>query len=490
MKPSQVLAPVVELRQGAQPAAAICTLWSEPAGGAIALKNIPADKVADLRLAPVAAPLLEANLFDSGCIAAMAVRRLGVPPPALALWQRLRGSIGQQTKSSWSWVEGRRLYAAGAIPDRAESSELALALALMLPAAGFRGVVMATGSLSEPQYPAEQQHHGPGVRVSQQLEQPAGQQEQPERRNLPDTDTLVHPVDGLPEKLAKLAEEARMRSLGNRDRPGGICFTPLEAAPGQAVETLPEARDLQDAGVRLLPVRSLQQAATHLECKTWRLLPGDWIIWALLVGLLVTGAFWAWRAWPIPLAFERGGGAAGYTEPFIACLSQDQRYTRPEPIGRRDGIARIAAGQKLAWIIQVGKPDAWDAPLLQFLDPSGYYLLFAMVYADGSIELQDHTPAGRQRPGNPPFRAAAGMSWSQWIQIPTEAAAGEANLVILARRDRPFDTRSLRQGLDALRLDERNDRVNPAVNYLQAQAPGFLDFQLERSDHVPDPCRP
>lgn len=73
MKRRCVYVPVVRLhgQPGAPVATALCTLWCESAPVGEPPRDVPCD--ADKRLAPVAAPLLNAQLFESGCTAAMAV---------------------------------------------------------------------------------------------------------------------------------------------------------------------------------------------------------------------------------------------------------------------------------------------------------------------------------------------------------------------------------------------------------------------------------
>lgn len=466
MKARHVLIPVVTERRGDDVTVhtALCRAWSEPTAHGAPARNVPSD--ADLRLAPVAAPLLNSgstHLFDSGCTAIMAVRKLGLDASRWALWQWLR---------RYAWIDSRQLYAADTLPDLGHSAELGLALALLAPIAGFRGTLMATGSLTPPDEVLTVQGDPLGVRV----------QHTPAHRELRDTDAPVYAVAQTAAKLRRLAASWPGGSGG------ALCFTPIQDRNGDLVDTLPETRALRAAGIEVVPVASLGEAARRLECRRWPLLLADWAALTLLAILVVGAAFLIWRAWPIPLAFERGGGAAGYSEPFIACITPDERHTRPKALPRADAIARIGPGQKLAWTVKVGNAEAWDARLLRVLDPLGYYLLFAMVFADGTVELQDHAPAGKERAASPAFRAVPGEPWQQWVEMPITGAPGEHTLVVLARRGRPFDIRALRHGLDTLDLESRSDKINAAVNYLQAQAPGFLDFQLDRSDHAPDPC--
>jgi len=452
MKRRSVYVPVVRLRgrPGDPVETGVCTLWCEQAPVGEPPRDVPSD--ADKRLAPVAAPLLNAQLFESGCVAAMAVRKLGLAPAPLAVWQRLRPH---------AWLEARRLFAADAIPRLGHSAELGLALALLLPSARYTGVVMASGSLSG------------------------------ESRQLRDRDVAVHPVGDLGQKLGELLDRCPALLAGAR---GGLCFTPLTDDQGRPVAELAVFERLCEQGIEVVPIGWLSEAVTRLSCGRVPFLLADRIILAAVVtlglGLVAGGAAWLWRDYPIPLAFERGGGQAAAREPYLACITADGRHTVPRPIPRQGPIPLLGSDQKLAWTVRVGTPGAWDARLLRAFGAAGYHLLFAVVSADGRRVLADQTPAGGGQASSPAYGAAPGEPWEQWLQIPQDLGEGESALVILARRDRGFDAAALDRGLDALAGPSHGaDFVNRAVNYLRSQAPGFLVYQFGRSSQVPDACQ-
>ena len=88
----------------------------------------------------VAAPLRKVGLYQAGCAAASAVRKLGIRQPLTALYQRI---------SRLAWIEGQRLQPAGAQrPSEGRSAELGLALVLLMCASGSRQrQIIATGAL-------------------------------------------------------------------------------------------------------------------------------------------------------------------------------------------------------------------------------------------------------------------------------------------------------------------------------------------------------
>lgn len=450
MERRQLYVPVVSYPPDARGSVALCSLWCEPAGSGEPPRDVPSD--ADKRLAPVAARLLSANLFQSGCTAAMAVRKLGLRLGRLAFWQRLR---------PYAWLESRRLCAGDSIPAVGSSAELGLALALLLPHARYQGPVFASGSLSG---------------------------DSPELR---ERDTAVGTVGGLEQKLGEVLRRAEGLLAGVRGP--ALCFTPLRDEEGRPVAELTPAARLRELGVEVVPVAWLSEAVARLGCGRVPLLAADRLALAaglaLILGLGAGGAARLWRDFPIPLAFERGGGEAVAREPYLACGSRDGRHLLPHPIVRRDQIPRLPPGQHLAWSVSVGAADAWDARVMAALGSRGYYLLFAVLAADGSSILIHQAPADGRQGTSAPYRAVPGTLWEQWFQIPRDLAPGETLLLILARRDRGFDPEALGQALRSGSGPRGGtDWLNQAVHLLQAQAPGSLVYQFDRSGDVPDPC--
>ena len=314
----------------------------------------------------------------------------------------------------------------------------------------------------------------------------------PRPRELSATDTPVYPVAHLGPKLAELAIRVRKLAGDRAGHPKALCFTPLTDEHGSAAEDLPEARALVDLGVEVVPVAGLEQAARRLGCRYWPWLTGDLVALALTAGLLgmltIGAALYAWRHWPLPLTFERGGGIAAAAEPYVACITPDGRYAIPTPLPRDNAIPVIGPGEKLAWDVRVGDADAVDARLMKALGHTGYHVLFAVVFADGQTEIRDYTAPTSDQPLSLPNRVPAGRVWDQWYQIPAQSADGEAGLVVLARRDHPFDIPALRRALDAHQGAPAAERVGRAVSDLRSQAPGFIFFQFDRRSHVKSPC--
>jgi len=88
----------------------------------------------------VAAPLRKVGLYQAGCAAASAARKLGVRRPPTALYQQV---------SRLAWIDHQRLHPATAQgPTEGRSAELGLALVLLMCACGSPArQVIATGAL-------------------------------------------------------------------------------------------------------------------------------------------------------------------------------------------------------------------------------------------------------------------------------------------------------------------------------------------------------
>ena len=273
----------------------------------------------------VAAPLRKVGLYQAGCAAASAVRKLGIRQPLTAMYQRI---------SRLAWIEGQRLQSAGARgPSEGRSAELGLALVLLMCASGSRHrQIIATGALGG---------------------QPRG---------VVEDDVEVLPVGSLPEKLrlvGTLAQHGGLPGVGS----GGemLFFTPRRFEQDglwSEVESLPEVLGLKECGVRVVPVERLSEAAAELRALRARHLFHDHLAQAMIALLLLvalTGYGWSMvRERPIPMAFVPGGGAALDPEPYQACFTKDGGFY-PIPL-EREGLARsIPVGETLGWRVRIGE---------------------------------------------------------------------------------------------------------------------------------------
>jgi hypothetical protein len=400
----------------------------------------------------VAAPLRKVGLYQAGCAAASAVRKLGLRRPLTALYQQI---------SRLAWIDGQRLHPASAHgPTEGRSAELGLALVLLMGASGSRQrQVIATGALGG---------------------QPRGALED---------DVEVLPVASLPEKLEivlTLALHGALPGLGQGREL--LFFTPRQFQTGgdwREVRSLDAVELLRQQGVQVVPVARLSEAAAALNARRTRHLLADRIA-AAVAGLLVLagGVGMAWSSVQeraIPMAFIPGGGAASEAEPFQACFTADGGFY-PVPLGR-DGVGYdIPAGETLGWRVRVGRPTEELQGMASWLAPDAYFVAQVLVSERSRAKVIVPQESGARLLTVPP-----GGTW-EWGWKLNDLIESNG-LVLLARADAPFDPDLLRKeilerfpnaagsAVDGAGLD-----VTAAVNFVAAQAPGAAKFIVQTTE--------
>jgi hypothetical protein len=396
----------------------------------------------------VAAPLRKVGLYQAGCAAASAVRKLGIRQPLTALYQRI---------SRLAWIEGQRLQPAGARgPSEGQSAELGLALVLLMCASGSRHrQVIATGALGG-------QPHG-----------------------VLEDDVEVLPVGSLPEKLrlvSTLAQHGGLPGVGSGTEV--LFFTPRRFEQDglwSEVETLPEVARLKELGVRVVPVERLSQAASELKALRARHLFHDHLAQAMVGLLLMVGlAGYGWsalRQQPIEMTFLPGGGAALDPEPYQACFTPDGGFY-PIPLGR-EGLARsIPVGETLGWRVQVGAPPNGRSGVASWLAPDEYYVAQVMVSERSRAKV-----IVPQRAGTEVITVPPGGIWEWGWQLNDETENN--GLVLLAQAEEPFDPEALRAALverfppAAGGGEDGEMDVTAAINFIAGKAPGAATFIIK-----------
>ena len=396
----------------------------------------------------VAAPLRKVGLYQAGCAAASAVRKLGVQRPLSALYQQV---------SRLAWIDRQRLHAATPQgPTEGRSAELGLALVLLMCAAGSRErQIIATGALGG---------------------QPRGVLED---------DVEVQPVGSLPEKLRLVLELARQKALpGLAFGRELLFFTPRrfqDAAGLHEVAELPEVDELAAAGVRVRPIERLGEAAGVLKARRARHLVADRVAAVLLLCLVVAGAVAVVRETVqqthVPMTFVASGGAALDPEPFEACFTADGGYY-PIPLARQGLGHLIPTGATLGWRVQVGTPQAEQGALAAWLAPEDYYIAQVIVSEHSPAKVMVPQPAGAGA-----LRLSPGEVWEWGWKLNQRAESN--GLVLLARPDAPFDPDRLRQELIERFPEAAGGAgdgaldVTAALNFMAAQAPGAVRFIVQ-----------
>jgi hypothetical protein len=396
----------------------------------------------------VAAPLRKVGLYQAGCAAASAVRKLGIRQPLTALYQRI---------SRFAWIEGQRLQPASPSgPSEGRSAELGLALVLLMCASGSRHRhVIATGALGG---------------------QPRG---------VSNDDVEVLPVGSLREKLRLVLTFARH---GGLPAPGPgrelLFITPRQFEQDglwSDVPSLPEIGQLREFGVRVVPVGRLSEAAAEMKALRARHLVHDRLAQVLVASALLLGVmgygWWSLRETHIPMVFLPGGGAALDAEPFQACFTADGGFY-PIPLARNGVGRQVPVGETLGWRVQVGESQTSRSGLTSWLAPEHYYLAQVMVSERSRAKIK----VPKQSDADD-FMVSPGGVW-EWAWELNDQPENNG-LVLLARPGSPFDPEALRAELlekfpaangggEPTGLD-----VTAAVNFIASQAPGAATFVLQ-----------
>lgn len=394
----------------------------------------------------VAAPLRQTGsaLFQAGCAAVSAVRTLAIATPSLALYQRLRPQ---------AWLETQRLHAAGHRgPSEGTSAQLGLAAVLLMGASATRQrQVIATGALS--------------AQCGREF------------------DTRVMPVGRVAEKMRRVIQGVKSGEI-SVSHEEMLFFAPLHYLKDGAeypVQELPEVAELASLGVRVQTVQWLSEVAEALGAQRTRYLFRDRLAQAAVAGIaglaLVFGAWFGWAGAPVPMGFVAAGNLAQTAQPFQACFQSEGSYF---PVAlQQDGLVHsIPQGETLGWRLKIGNSQDLAARVGQWLGFDGYYVAVIMVaeYSPAKVVVprldEKRGALMRIMPGRL-------MEWG-WRLNQQQETNG---LVVLARRDRPFDADRLRE-----RLIERFPQaagvaanaggldVTAAVNFVSKQAPGAAWF--------------
>jgi hypothetical protein len=408
----------------------------------------------------VAAPLRKVGLYQAGCAAASAARKIGIDPPLTALYQRI---------SRLAWIEGQRLQpAVSKGPSEGRSAELGLALVLLMSASGSHDQqIIATGALGS---------------------QPLG---------VSDDDVEVLPVGSVPEKLRLVATLARNKALPRMsERRKLLFFVPRQFQRDDVwrdTGELAEIDELADLGVRVVPVSRLGEAAAILNARHSRHLFYDRLAQAAMIGLFALGlAGFGWSQWSnhrdIAIRFVAGGGLALSAEPYQACFTRDGGFY-PIPLGR-NGVGRsLPAGETLGWRVQVGEAPEQQGLLARWFAPERYRVAQAMLSQHSSAKVMvPETPDGG------PVTVAPGEVWEWGWQLNDKPEVN--SLVLLAMADKTIDADTLRSDLierfPLARGSEPGQQgldVTAAANYLAAKAMGAAKFNVQTLERTSQ-CEP
>jgi TRAP transporter TAXI family solute receptor len=140
-----------------------------------------------------------------------------------------------------------------------------------------------------------------------------------------------------------------------------MLFTPLHCELGgmpTPVSILPQVTQLAAIGVRVLPVRTLAEAAQRLHARRARWLWQDWVTAGAVFGLILilSGLIYGWKVTSVDTINIFTGAGRGTYQQFIknfATVAQQdgQDVTVVETAGSRENLKRLINSEEPAWAI-------------------------------------------------------------------------------------------------------------------------------------------
>jgi hypothetical protein len=299
----------------------------------------------------------------------------------------------------------------------------------------------------------------------------------------------VEPIGSLQIKLATLLEEAKNGNLHGAT----TVFIPASAENQEnSIENL--CAELRMAGLKVIPVSTLKDAATQLGINLdvrRRLI----IRRAVLSGvaLLCAGAMgiavWSARQ-PIPLRLESPTGGAGSL--LIRCFLPRKGHPDYEPLPRDGLTPQVPVNGNLSWLIRLGYPPLPNPSLSNrlldkiagIIDYEGYHLTVAYVGERSGLHFLATENGAAQ------LRKRAGPIWGRSQQLDDQAEAGV--LVFLVKRFFGFDLDALQKQFEerftgSTRSANASGYLSLAADFLAKRADGSLAAYFQ-SVHKPSPC--
>lgn len=235
----------------------------------------------------VVAELRRIGLYENGLLAVNSVRKLGLKIPFSALYQRLK---------KYAWLDNQRLHYVNVLGCEGESSQLGLAIALLLNA-GVSPIryAIATGKLSN----------------------------ETQKNQYMDYDVAIDSIMGVQQKLQLLIRKRKANKLPNESL---YFFTPYyqDKKEQYPVKDLAEIKELAALNINVKPIKWLSEAAKILHADKSRYLAQDKAILAttgMVSSLtLATLLYLSWWHSPIPVQILTGKNKA---EPFLVCSNRD-----------------------------------------------------------------------------------------------------------------------------------------------------------------------
>jgi hypothetical protein len=245
---------------------------------------------------------------------------------------------------------------------------------------------------------------------------------------------------------------------------------------------------LKGLGIEVIPVRTLRDAARHVNVSlTDRLSVVRRTLGATVVASTVGLATWGWYSTrDVPVIFDAGPTEELGGKPFLVCADPGGRTAVYRPIPTRGLVPQVPLSSVLGWRIRLGSFKSTDAAIFEALNErvgiGSYRLAVAFVGEHSGLHILP-TEGGALQVMKPP---GVRWDWGQQVDKPAEPGV----LVFLVRRFGGFDLERIQEQFNARFDRSRNGapiNLEFASNFLAEQASGSLRFFFETVDG-PAPC--
>ena len=299
-----------------------------------------------------------------------------------------------------------------------------------------------------------------------------------------DFDARVEPVESLDEKL-RLIAESRRNGVLSRDIDRVLVPAPASGAnENDALTEWDSVKALLSLGIRVIPVRTLREAAREVNIKlTDRLAVVRAAAAAAGLALMTAVSGLSWLALQdLPVKFDVDPTGLLGSKPFLVCTDDEARYASYVPVPVKGLVPQVPLTDVLGWRIRLGEDSSADAHVFEALQGVlglGYYRLAVVFVGQVSGLHVLPTEGGAQQVMKPPGHT---WEWGQQVDKPEEAGV----LLFLVKRFGNFD-------LGGLEADFRerfgNGRIDlsSAANFAAEQATGSLSYFFEAVERT-SPC--
>jgi hypothetical protein len=324
-------------------------------------------------------------------------------------------------------------------------------------------------------------------------------------------DVVVEPVSGVPEKLRAVLEKKRS---GAGFEPLRLVFTPSQYYTPDGgldlVERLEVVRELWEAGVEVVPVRTFSEAArrlgandevldtvrnqaVHRQERRKRIQRRVVTISGSVLAAILTVAAWmgVYLNKPVELTWESDFSPSTEATPFLECAGQDGEAAKPALIHKEGFTPIVPAHSRLSWQMRAGntsETDSWGYRVADWLGYGKYHLAAVLIGETSGLGKEPVVIPQVSEQSGEKQRLRPGQTWSYGWQLGETLES--SLLIVLVNRRHEFDAEALETGLRNYfnGSDGLKTGFSSVVEYLRKQSDGSIAFNFSiRSLRSPCP---